>query len=211
MRLRKKKNRDIRFDRQRGLLYDKSFVDGSDLELEIGTGKGAFITELAKLNPEIKYIAVERVKDCIIMAMEKAQRLEVENLRFILDDANKLIELIPEQSVNRIYLNFSDPWPKSSHAKRRLTHRRMLSKFVPLLKPKGSIQLKTDNIGLFEFSLKEFSDLGFTLSGVTFDLHKENEFNIMTEYEQRFSQMGTKINRLIATPTDKSYVMLNLV
>lgn len=209
MRLRRKKNRDTRFERQSGLVYDKSFLTSAKkVELEIGAGKGGFITQLAALNPDTKYIAVERVKDCIIMAMEKAAGLGLENVRFILDDAQKLPELIDFGSVDCIYLNFSDPWPKSSHAKRRLTHRRMLRHFVPLLKEGGSIQFKTDNLGLFEFSLSEFKELGFELSQVTYDLHSEPGPNIMTEYEKRFSDMGVKINRLIATPTKKSLMLL---
>ncbi len=218
MRMRKKKNADIRFDRcaefaltpNEQLLNDFYTIFDKDkpLYIEIGSGKGGFITKSADQNKDIQYISVERVKDCILMGMEKASNLELENIKFICADAEILTSVIPQKSADIIYINFCDPWPKASHAKRRLTHRRMIKHYLPLLKDGGEIHFKTDNDGLFDFSVEELQEIGFELKNVTYDLHSTNTPNIMTEYEKRFSDMGVKIKRLEATPTTKTYEML---
>ncbi len=171
----------------------------SPLHIEIGCGKGDFINQTARLHPELWYIAVERVSNVIVLAMEKAKAAELTNLKFILGDFAANAERFPDGSVDRIYLNFSDPWPKNGYAKRRLTHGRFLELYKRILSDKGEIHFKTDNRELFEFSLETFPKNGFTTGEVTFDLHNSGfEGNIMTEYERRFSEMGTPICRLVA-------------
>jgi len=177
----------------------KEFVGSKPLHIEIGCGKGRFISLTAKENPDIRYIAVEKVSNVIVLAMEKAVKEEVENLRFMRGNFQVLAESFPDKSVDRIYLNFSDPWPKKGYAKRRLTHGGFLEIYKRILKDDGEICFKTDNRELFDFSLESFPENGFSLSDVTFDLHNSGfEGNIMTEYEQRFSEMGFPICRLVA-------------
>lgn len=219
MRLRRKKNRDTRFEKCIELNLEPTeslkddiynfFSKDLPLEIEIGSGKGGFITKNALLNPNRQYISVERVKDCIIMGMEKAINSELKNIRFLCADAEILTSVLPEKCADIIYINFCDPWPKAAHAKRRLTHRRMIKHYLPLLKDDGKICFKTDNDGLFEFSLEEFNELKFELSNVTFDLHSTDTPNIMTEYEKRFSDIGVKIKRLEAKPSEQTYNILS--
>ncbi len=214
MRLRKKKNTPARFERcaaytleTEGLLeqFYQHFDPDRPLEMEIGSGKGRFIVTLAEQNPDRQFISIERVIDCIVMAMEKARDKALENIRFFCLDAGALTEYFPAGCADVIYLNFSDPWPKARYAKRRLTHRRMVGAYLPLLKKEGKICFKTDNRPLFDFSLEEFEAMGFRLEEITFDLHSTDTPNIMTEYEERFSSMGTPINRFVAYPTEKTY------
>jgi len=175
------------------------FVGSGPLHIEIGCGKGRFITETAKLNPDIRYIAIEKVSNVMVLATEKAVAAEIDNIRFMRGNFQVLAENFPDKSVDRIYLNFSDPWPKKGYAKRRLTHGGFLEIYKRILKDDGEICFKTDNRELFEFSLESFPENGFTLSEVTFDLHNSDfEGNIMTEYEERFSAMGFPICRLVA-------------
>ena len=218
MRLRRKKNRDTRFERCIDLTLEPSsalkdefydiFDKEKELRIEIGSGKGGFITENAAQNPETQFISVERVKDCILMGMEKANNRELTNIRFICADAEVLTDVLPKKCADIIYINFCDPWPKDRHAKRRLTHRRMIAHYLPLLKDGGEIHFKTDNDGLFDFSVEELKEIGFELRNVTYDLHSTDTPNIMTEYEKRFSDMGVKIKRLEAKPTEKTYELL---
>lgn len=202
MRMRTRSHLDERIAACENLMmesFDSSFLGGMPLHIEIGCGKGRFITEMAKLNPDIKYIAVEKVSNVIVLAMEKAVDANLTNLKFMRGNFQVLAEDIPDKSVDRIYLNFSDPWPKKGYAKRRLTHGGFLEIYKRILKNDGEICFKTDNRELFDFSLESFPENGFTLSEVTFDLHNSGfEGNIMTEYEERFSQMGTPICRLVA-------------
>lgn len=180
----------------------RDFAGSCPLHIEIGCGKGRFIAETAKLNPDIRYIAVEKVSNVMVLAMEKAVNAEVTNLRFMRGNFQILAESFPDKSVDRIYLNFSDPWPKKGYAKRRLTHGGFLEIYKRILKDDGEICFKTDNRELFDFSLESFPENGFSLSEVTFDLHSSGfEGNIMTEYEERFSQMGFPICRLVAKKT----------
>ena len=176
-----------------------SFAQGHRLHIEIGCGKGSFITKTALLNPDIRYIAIEKVSNVIVLAMEKAIDAKLENLRFMRGNFQYLGETFPDKSVDRIYLNFSDPWPKKGYAKRRLTHGEFLEIYKRILKDNGEICFKTDNRELFDFSLESFPANGFSLSDVTYDLHSSGfEGNIMTEYEEKFSMQGTPICRLVA-------------
>lgn len=202
MRMRARNNLESRLEACAGFMTDAegAIALPGPLHIEIGCGKGRFITETAALHPEISYVAVEKVSNVIVLAMEKARAAELSNLKFIRGDFAMIAPQLPEGSVDRIYLNFSDPWPKNGYAKRRLTHGAFLEQYKRILKNGGEIHFKTDNRGLFDFSLETFPENGFELKNVTFDLHNEMpEGNIMTEYEQRFSELGTPICRLEAT------------
>lgn len=205
MRMRTRNHLDERLASCKGIAlesYDdaaRSFTGGFPLHIEIGCGKGRFITQTALLNPDIRYIAIEKVSNVIVLAMEKAMAAELGNLRFMRGNFQTLAESFPDKSVDRIYLNFSDPWPKKGYAKRRLTHGGFLEIYKRILKDDGEICFKTDNRELFDFSLESFPENGFSLSEVTFDLHNSDfQGNIMTEYEERFSSEGYPICRLVA-------------
>ncbi len=177
----------------------KESFDNKPLFIEIGCGKGGFVTQLAMKNPDIMYIAFEKVPDVIMLAMEKAKQLEIQNIRFVCADAEKLEEIFEESETDGIYLNFSDPWPKKRHAKRRLTYRTYLEKYKKILKDDGKIFFKTDNRPLFDFSLEEFEAANLKISELTYDLHNSeyNKDNIQTEYEKTFSARGFTINRAV--------------
>ena len=169
--------------------------------LEVGCGKGGFAVGMAAAYPERCFIAMEKISDVLLLAAERAVReadSRPDNLRFISGDARDLAAWFSEGSLDGIYLNFSDPWPKAGHAKRRLTHRAFLSVYFSLLKPGGFLALKTDNEGLFAFTQEELSALGYTPAFLTDDLHASPEAatNIMTEYERNFSEQGMKIHAL---------------
>lgn len=200
MRARKKKNTVPRLEKCGEYFSDKIIPrEGRKVCLEIGCGKGKFITGLAEMHSDTDFYAMEKVPDVMVMAAEKCRDKELKNLHFLLSDADILPEICPENSIDVIYLNFSDPWPKKRHAQRRLTHERFLEKYKKILKKDGSIKMKTDNEGLFEFSLEEFGKCGFTLSEISRDLHASDiENEVMTEYETRFSEQGMKIFHLKA-------------
>lgn len=177
------------------------FENDNPIHLEIGTGKGMFITTLAARNPNINYVGIEKFSSVLVRAVEKQKELELPNLIFVRADAEYLEEYFTEGEIDKIYLNFSDPWPKDRHAKRRLTSHQYFARYNTVLKKEGVVEFKTDNRMLFDFSVEEVMVAGWNLKAVTYDLHndeKMNEGNIMTEYETRFSQMGTPINKLIA-------------
>lgn len=211
MRMRPKKNRDKRMEKVEYLfvkqnedgvvdLCDSYGIEG-DLYLEIGCGKGAFITGLSEQYPDKRLLAVELVPDVLMMAMEKADREGKKNICFLNANAENIADIIPTGSVSRLYLNFSDPWPKKRNAKRRLTSPLFLERYKKILAPKGKIFFKTDNKGLFDYSLESFVEKGFNVSDVCFDLHSDpifNSDNIETEYEKNFSAKGFNINRLVA-------------
>ena len=167
--------------------------------MEIGCGKGNFAVGMSQKYPEYNFVAVEKVADVCCVALEKAKAKSEErpgdNLRFIIGDAKNLAENVKPHSLDCIYLNFSDPWPKSGHAKRRLTHRGFLEIYRNLLKEDGIVRLKTDNVGLFDFTLEEMKAFGMEILWQTRDLHAsdKNEGNVMTEYEKNFSDKGTPI------------------
>ena len=170
--------------------------------LEIGAGKGGFACGMAEKNRDAAYFAMEKVTDCVVLAAEKAnsgEYGELSNLRFVIDTADNLMHIFGKGTVDTLFLNFSDPWPKKGYAKRRLTHRRYLAMYMNLLKDGGVLRFKTDNVGLFDFSLEEIEAMGLVPEVVTRDLHGSewNEGNVMTEYERNFSEQGMKINMLI--------------
>lgn len=176
------------------------FDEDQPLHIEIGTGMGTFITELAKRNPDINYLGIELDKNIIIRVVEKVVEMDLKNVRLALLDANFISEYILPDSVSRIYLNFSDPWPKTRHAKRRLTHHTFLSRYESILKQGASLQFKTDNQGLFEYSLGSLNAYGMKFEEINLDLHAdEPEDNIRTEYEEKFSGNGSRIYFLKAS------------
>lgn len=213
MRMRKKKHGDERILACAELLIEapetlkddpkKPFYDKEKLLcLEIGCGKGNFAVGTTAKEHDINLIAMERVRDVCCLALEKAMACKdsrPDNLRFIIGNADNLEDWFPEKCLDRIYLNFSDPWPKAGHAKRRLTHRNYLSKYKKLLKDGGLLIFKTDNVGLFDFSLEEFAEFGLKIEWMTRDLHNSDraEGNVMTEYEKNFSEKGFTINSAI--------------
>ena len=203
---------------QRGQ-WKEVFGNDHPIHIEVGMGKGRFITELARKHPEINYIGIERYTSVLLRAVEKLQGKEQaegqeaeikeaaadipENLYFICMDATELPEVFAPEEVARIYLNFSDPWPKDRHARRRLTSSEFLARYDQILATDGSIEFKTDNRALFDFSLDEIEHSAvWKLAAHTFDLHHTPDLcegNIMTEYEEKFSSMGNPICKLIAT------------
>lgn len=181
------------------------FGNDNPIHVEFGCGKGGFITELARTNPDINYVAAERAETVVYKACKKANREETpDNLVFVFEDMAKCLDIFEAGEIDRLYLNFSDPWPKKRHAKKRLTYRDFLKKYAIILGEKGEIHFKTDNKGLFASSIEEFSLEGWLMKNVTLDLHNSDmEDNIMTEYEKKFSEMGFTINRLEAVPPKK--------
>ncbi len=207
MRMRKKKHGAERLLACQALqITSREQLPFLPVHLEIGCGKGAFIVALAQRHPDRFYLAVERYSDVALLAMEKAKALGISNIRFFVGDATRLADLLQCGDVSRLYLNFSDPWPKKGHAKRRLTHRNFLALYQSLLCEDAQIHFKTDNRGLFDFSLEELLACGFTLSELTYDLHNSEweKDNIHTEYEDNFSQKGFPIHRVVATPPIKN-------
>lgn len=182
--------------------WQELFENQNPIHVEFGCGKGGFITELARRNPDINYIAAERAETVVYKACKKANNTDCpDNLVFLYFDVAGCTDIFEEGEIARIYLNFSDPWPKTRYAKRRLTYRDFLKKYETILDSEGELHFKTDNKGLFASSLEEFSIEGWLLKNVTLDLHNSGmEDNIMTEYEKKFSEMGFTINRLEAIP-----------
>jgi len=209
MRMRKKKNCGARMERCSDLWirepeqnkgkWHKLFGNENPIHLEIGCGKGDFVCGMAKQNPDINFVAVEKVEDVLVMAMEKAMAAELDNVFFIDMDAENINEIFESGEIRRIYLNFSDPWKKNKQAKRRLTHKNFLDRYKKVLMPGDYIWFKTDNKQLFEFSLNSMAAENYKLENITFDLHASGfEGNIMTEYETRFSEAGMPIYRVEA-------------
>lgn len=183
------------------LFFDsmKVFGNNNPLHLEIGSGKGAFILELARRNPDINYIAIEKTPNVIVTGAENLMESGIRNVRFCLGQAEYLEHLFHPHTIDRLYLNFSCPFPKESYAKHRLTHTRFLTIYNKVLKSGAEIHQKTDNKRLFEFSIEHFSANGFVMKNVSLDLHNSGfEGNIMTEYETRFTEMGLPIYRMEA-------------
>lgn len=176
------------------------FGNANPVHLEIGTGKGSFIMTLAQNHPEINYIGIEKYSSVLLRALEKQQNLRLPNIIFIRMEAENIEDIFEAGEIDRIYLNFSDPWPKDRHAKRRLTSRQFLARYDVILKKDGTVEFKTDNRALFDFSVEEAKEAGWRLDKITYDLHNSemNEGNVMTEYEIKFSEMGTPINKFIA-------------
>ena len=177
------------------------FGNENPIHIEIGMGKGQFIMQLAKEHPDINYIGIERYSSVLLRALQKMEIEPLPNIRFLCMDASMITEVFDKEEVAKIYLNFSDPWPKERHAKRRLTSRQFFERYDKILARNGVVEFKTDNDDLFAFSMEEVAEAGWTLDAHTFDLHHDpvlNEGNVMTEYEEKFSSLGHPIHRLIA-------------
>ena len=207
MRMRKKVNLPARMERcaqyliqapeeYRGHWRDLK-PDAAELRLELGCGKGRFTAETAAANPDVLYIALERVPDAMIIAMERVQEKGLNNVFFIDGDAAQLREYFAPDEVDLLYINFCDPWPSHKHARRRLTHENFLILYRGILRMGGEIHFKTDNRDLFTYSLFQFPKAGYRLSQITRDLHGQGVQGVMTDYEEKFHQMGTPINRCV--------------
>ena len=221
MRMRKKTNLDQRMERQSARLVERpqeyrgrwrSLLPGCrEVRLELGCGKGRFTVETAKGEPDVLFVAVERVADAMVMAMERADEAGLSNVLFIDADARGLGDWFDSGEVGRVYLNFSDPWPSSQQAKRRLTHPDFLRLYAGVLPSGGEIHFNTDNKDLFEWSLFQFPKAGYTLREVTRDLHANGVNGVMTDYEEKFYHVGKPICRCVAVKGDTLSARLELV
>lgn len=181
--------------------WSERFGNDHPIHIEVGCGKGAFITGMAALHPEINYIAIDMQLSVLSYALDKAIAADLPNVQMMLVDGAALSEYFADGEIDQVYLNFSDPWPKGRHEKRRLIYKSFLATYEKILRPEGEIHFKTDNRGLFEYSLVSLANYGMELKKVWLDLHQDEEFatqNVMTEYEQKFSQKGQVIYRLEA-------------
>ena len=178
--------------------WQNVFKNNNPIYIEIGMGKGDFIIKNALQFPNINFIGIEKFDSVIVRAIQKSNELEIENLKLIRMDAERIDEVFSNE-ISKLYLNFSDPWPKDRHAKRRLTSPKFLSAYDKIFKNNiANIEMKTDNIDLFNYSVTSLKENGYNITYLTNDLHKENVFNITTEYEEKFSKKGIKINKLEA-------------
>ena len=176
------------------------FANDKPIQIEIGMGKGQFIYAMAQKHPEINFVGIEKYSSVLLRAIQKMEEEPLDNLIFIRMDAEEITDVFDDKEIDKIYLNFSDPWPKDRHAKRRLESRQFLDRYKKILKDDGFIEFKTDNNDLFDFALEEVEAAGWKMIAFTRDLHadeKLNEGNIMTEYEAKFSAMGNPINKYI--------------
>ena len=176
------------------------FGNDNPIHIEVGMGKGRFLMDMATLNPEINYVGIEMYSSVLLRAVQKMEENPLDNLRFIRMDAREIEEVFEEGEVSKIYLNFSDPWPKDRHAKRRLPSRQFLARFNKILKKDGNLEFKTDNRDLFDFAVEEVEPAGWKTDAITYDLHhdeKMNQGNVMTEYEEKFSSKGNPIYKYI--------------
>ncbi len=182
--------------------WKELFKNEHPLRVEIGMGKGRFIHTLARQNPDVNYVGIEKYSSVLLRALQKMEAEPLPNLLFIRMDAENIGEVFDRGEVDRIYLNFSDPWPKDRHAKRRLPSREFLARYDRFLKSGGILEFKTDNRELFEFALEEIAPAGWRAVRVTYDLHSDEEMmegNVMTEYEEKFSSKGSPICKYIIT------------
>lgn len=180
--------------------WKEIFGNDHPLRIEIGMGKGRFIMQLAKENPDVNYVGIEKYSTVLLRAIQKMEAEELPNLVFIRMDAEELCDVFAPEEVDRIYLNFSDPWPKDRHAKRRLESREFLARYNDCLKKDGIIEFKTDNRMLFDFAVEEVGAAGWHMDAITYDLHNDAKMmvgNVMTEYEEKFSAMGNPIYKYI--------------
>ena len=205
MRMRKMKNRDSRMERCGDLRvaapaemlgkWRSLKEDCTALWVEVGCGKGKFTVETAEANPDVLMIAVERCREAMVVAMEKAQSMGLSNVFFIDMDVEKIEEIFAAGEIDRLFINFPDPWPRKKNRKRRLTYRTFLDKYCRVVRELGEIHYKTDNASLFEFSLEEFAACGLEVKALTRNLHETGIVGIMTGYEEKFHGLGTPINR----------------
>lgn len=176
------------------------FQNDQPIRIEIGMGKGKFLHTLAKENPQVNYVGIEKYSSVLLRAIQKMEEEPLPNLLFVRMDAEEIEEVFAEGEVDRIYLNFSDPWPKDRHAKRRLPSRQFLARYDAILKKDGYLEFKTDNRALFDFAVDELGEAGWKAKELTYDLHADArlmEGNVMTEYEEKFSAMGNPICKYI--------------
>ena len=183
--------------------WDQLFGNANPIEIEVGMGKGKFIMDLACAHPDINYLGIERYSSVLLRALQKRSQLELTNIFFLCIDAKEMADYFAPGEISRIYLNFSDPWPKDRHAKRRLTSPVFMEVYDRILKPDGVLEFKTDNRGLFEYSLESIPASGWDILASTFDLHHSEmaQGNVMTEYEIKFSAKGQPICKLVACRT----------
>jgi len=207
MRMRRKRHLDTRMERCGHLLVPEPkslrgrWLDElpySEVHLELGCGKGRFTAETAKTSPETLFVAVEKISNVLIAALELTMQSELNNVRYISDWADDIKDFFALGEVSRIYINFCDPWPARRHMKRRLTHQRFLEMYRHVLTPNGEIHFKTDNLPLFEYSLSEFDRCGYKVGEISYNLHECSPKGIMTDYEQRFYEQGFPIYRCVA-------------
>ncbi|MBD5537411.1 MAG: tRNA (guanosine(46)-N7)-methyltransferase TrmB [Lachnospiraceae bacterium] len=180
--------------------WQERFGNTNPIHIEIGMGKGKFLHTLAKQNPAVNYIGIEKYSSVLLRAIQKSEEEELPNLLFIRMDAEEILEVFDRGEVDRIYLNFSDPWPKDRHAKRRLPSQQFLNRYDVILKQEGRLEFKTDNRELFDFAVEELAKAGWKAEKVTYDLHNDADMcegNVMTEYEEKFSAMGNPICKYI--------------
>ena len=205
MRMRKMRNLEPRMEKCAAYRIDRPETlqgnwrslkpDCTALWVEVGCGKGKFTAETAQANPEVLLIAVERCREAMVVAMEKAQAMGLSNVFFIDMDVANMEDIFASGEIDRLFINFPDPWPRKKNAKRRLTYRTFLEKYCHVVRENGEIHFKTDNAPLFEFSLEEFAACGLEVKNLTRDLHKDGIVGIMTGYEEKFYGLGTPINR----------------
>ncbi len=187
-----------KIDSSRAGNWRKIFGNENPLYVELGTGKGDFICKMAEINPEINFVGLEMEAEVVLKAARKIDEKKLPNVKIIVFNVNNVEEIFAENEIDRLYINFCDPWPKKKHAKRRLTYITFLQKYQKILKPNGEIHFKTDNRALFDFSLEQFALANFKVSDVSYDLHaNEPPENVRTEYENRFSAAGVPINRCV--------------
>ena len=188
-------------DGHQGRWKKEVFASEGPLFVEIGCGKGMFLTEMAARHPEQNFLGIEKMSSVLLRAVQKTEEMDPApgNLKFMRFDAEHILDIFAEEELDGLFLNFSDPWPKDRHHKRRLTSREYLRRYEKILKPEAVIEFKTDNIGLFDFSLEEAEACGWEIKMVTRDLHRSPYAadNIMTEYEDRFATLGNKICKLV--------------
>lgn len=180
--------------------WKEVFGNDHPIRIEIGMGKGKFLYELASRNPQINYVGIEKYSSVLLRALQKMEAEPLSNLLFIRMDAEEITEVFDREEVDRIYLNFSDPWPKDRHAKRRLPSKEFLLRYDQFLKKDGVLEFKTDNKDLFDFAVEELSLAGWETAGITYDLHHDSEMaqgNVMTEYEEKFSSKGNPIYKYV--------------
>ncbi len=187
--------------------WQQVFGNDHPIHIEIGMGKGRFLMDMAKVHPEINYIGIEKFSSVLLRGIQKLEEEPLENVRLIRMEAEDILDVFAENEVEVIYLNFSDPWPKDRHAKRRLPSRAFLNRFICFLQPQGRLEFKTDNRDLFDFAVDEAQEAGWERVALTYDLHHDpvlNEGNIMTEYEERFSSKGNPICKIVIRPTKEA-------
>ena len=180
--------------------WKEIFGNQNPVQIEIGMGKGKFIHTMAKEHPEINYVGIEKYSSVLLRAIQKMEQEELPNLKFLRMDAEDIAKVFGPGDVDKIYLNFSDPWPKDRHAKRRLPSREFLARYDVILKKSGRLEFKTDNRELFDFAVEELEPAGWKAEIITYDLHNDAslmEGNVMTEYEEKFSAMGNPICKYV--------------